>query len=217
MNALTSHPLLIKVADDLASHGWSQQNVFMPTDLTAELAKECRLHHEKGNLQPAAVGRGDEQQIKRSIRGDAINWIEPGDSLAIDRYLRLMKSIQQTLNQHLFLGLDNFECHFARYPVGAFYAKHLDRFQDNDLRVVSSVLYLNEGWLPEYGGELRLHLGEQRYHDILPRAGTMVFFMSGDWVHEVLPATRERLSLTGWFRRYDSSLFAGGLPIQQLE
>ena len=34
-----------------------------------------------------------------------------------------------------------------------------------------------------------------------PAAGTLVVFMSGDFPHEVLPASRERLSLTGWYRR----------------
>ena len=35
----------------------------------------------------------------------------------------------------------------------------------------------------------------------LPQAGTLALFLSADMPHEVLPATRERLSLTGWFRR----------------
>ena len=36
---------------------------------------------------------------------------------------------------------------------------------------------------------------------MLPQAGTLALFLSGEMPHEVLPATRERLSLTGWFRR----------------
>ena len=35
----------------------------------------------------------------------------------------------------------------------------------------------------------------------LPSAGTLVLSISAELPHEVLPATRERLSLTGWFRR----------------
>ena len=31
--------------------------------------------------------------------------------------------------------------------------------------------------------------------------GTLVAFLSSQFEHEVLPATRERCSLTGWFRR----------------
>jgi len=36
---------------------------------------------------------------------------------------------------------------------------------------------------------------------ISPEGGTLVAFLSGRFEHEVLPATRERYSLTGWFRR----------------
>ncbi|MCO6705038.1 2OG-Fe(II) oxygenase, partial [Streptomyces sp. CHB9.2] len=42
---------------------------------------------------------------------------------------------------------------------------------------------------------------ERRHQDVLPLGGSLVCFLSGQLPHEVLPATRERLSLTGWFRR----------------
>jgi SM-20-related protein len=37
--------------------------------------------------------------------------------------------------------------------------------------------------------------------DVLPEGGTLVAFLSERFQHEVLPARRERLALTGWFRR----------------
>jgi SM-20-related protein len=37
--------------------------------------------------------------------------------------------------------------------------------------------------------------------DISPVGSRTVVFLSADMLHEVLPATRDRLSLTGWFRR----------------
>jgi SM-20-related protein len=63
------------------------------------------------------------------------------------------------------------------------------------------VLYLNELWPAEQGGQLRLYLDEERTMEIMPRGGTLVAFLSDRFEHEVLPATRERLSLAGWFRR----------------
>jgi len=33
-----------------------------------------------------------------------------------------------------------------------------------------------------------------------PTGGTLVLFLSERFAHEVLPAKRERLSLTGWFK-----------------
>ena len=38
------------------------------------------------------------------------------------------------------------------------------------------------------------------YVDIFPRAGQLVLFRSAKFWHEVLPARRERFSLTGWLR-----------------
>lgn len=200
------HPLLLRIADDLTDHGWSQQNIFLPDALTTELADECRARARMGLLVPAAVGRGDVMLVREGIRGDSIQWLEAGQSVACDRYLDLLDCLRQTLNRQLFLGLEDFEGHFAQYPVGAFYARHVDRFRDNDRRSVSAVLYLNDHWLPEHGGQLRLHLPE-RTLDIEPQGGCLVVFSSADIPHEVLPATRERLSLTGWFRRRGDSLF----------
>lgn len=201
MSLSINHPLLLRIADDLAERGWSQQNVFLPRDLTVELAAECRQRAENGQLAAAGVGRGAAQAVREGVRGDSIQWIEPGQSAACDRYLGILDALRQTLNQQLFLGLADFEGHFAHYPVGAFYARHVDRFRDDDRRSVSAVLYLNDQWLPQHGGQLRLYLDGERSLDIEPQAGCLVVFRSADLAHEVLPATRERLSLTGWFRR----------------
>ncbi|HBZ96078.1 2OG-Fe(II) oxygenase [Pseudomonas sp. UBA7530] len=187
--------------DDLDSQGWSQRALFAPEILTRELASECRKRERSGELSAASVGRGSAQQVQEGIRGDRIQWLEPGESEACDRYMQLMDELRQTLNQELFLGLEDFECHFACYEPGAFYLRHLDRFRDDDRRTVSAVLYLNDNWQAEQGGALRLYLNDGREHDVLPQAGTLALFLSGEMPHEVLPATRERLSLTGWFRR----------------
>jgi SM-20-related protein len=36
---------------------------------------------------------------------------------------------------------------------------------------------------------------------VLPQGGRLVAFLSDRFEHEVLPARRERMSFTGWFRR----------------
>jgi SM-20-related protein len=122
-------------------------------------------------------------------------------SPACDQYLALMDGLRQGLNRELYLGLDDYECHFAWYPPGAFYQKHLDRFRDDDRRAVSAVFYLNPDWQAEQGGALRLYLADETTRDVQPQAGSLLVFLSADLPHEVLPASRERLSLTGWFRR----------------
>jgi len=36
---------------------------------------------------------------------------------------------------------------------------------------------------------------------VLPQAGTLACFLSGEIPHEVLAAQRPRMSLTGWFKQ----------------
>lgn len=192
---------LTRIVDDLAEHGWSQCDLFIPDSLTRELAAECQQRAASGHLAPAAVGRGADAQVRENVRGDSIQWLETGQAVATDAYLAVMDQLRQFLNQSLYLGLDDYESHFALYPPGAFYQRHVDRFRDDDRRTVSAVLYLNESWLAEQGGALRLYLKDDEMLDVPPLGGRLVIFMSGDLPHEVLPASRERMSLTGWFRR----------------
>jgi SM-20-related protein len=207
MQIPSDHPLLLQIVDDLATSGWSQQNIFLSQDLTRALAAECRKRAAEGELAPAAVGRGPSSEIREGIRGDHIQWIEPGQAEVCDSYLALMDSLREALNRGLFLGLEDFESHFAMYPPGAFYLKHVDRFRDDDRRMVSAVVYLNDAWLPEQGGQLRMYLDEGAQYDVVPIGGCLVVFLSGEVPHEVLPASRERLSLTGWFRRRGNEPF----------
>jgi len=200
-------PLLLRIVDDLAERGWSQQPLFLSDNLTRELALECRKRAAEGELAPAAVGRGPAQEVREGIRGDHIQWLEPGQAEPCDLYMELMDSLRQALNRGLFMGLEDFESHFALYPPGAFYRRHVDRFRDDDKRMVSAVIYLNDAWQPDHGGQLRMFFKDGTEYDVQPDGGCLVVFLSGDMPHEVLPATRDRLSLTGWFRRRGNEPF----------
>ncbi|MCE4069070.1 2OG-Fe(II) oxygenase [Pseudomonas nitroreducens] len=199
-------PLLQSIVDGLADKGWSQQDAFLPDALIAQLAAECRARDASGKLAAAAIGRREGQAVREAIRGDRIQWLEPGQSEACDLYLGALDALRRQINRALFLGLEDFEGHFALYPPGAFYQKHLDRFRDDDRRTVSVVFYLNRDWPVAQGGELRMYLPDERTLDLPPLAGRLVVFLSGDFPHEVLPASHERLSLTGWFRRRGDAL-----------
>jgi SM-20-related protein len=189
----------------LALHGWSQQNLFLSDELTLALAVECRVEAAGGALAPAAVGRGAARAVHTEIRGDRILWLKAGQSAACDSYLLIMEEMRVALNREFFLGLESYESHFAHYAPGAAYQKHLDRFRDDDLRTVSVVIYLNPDWPVEQGGALRLHPLDAPSSDVSPLGGRLVVFLSADMPHEVLPATHDRLSLAGWFRRRPSN------------
>ncbi|WP_394237128.1 2OG-Fe(II) oxygenase [Pseudomonas anguilliseptica] len=207
MTTDTHSALLTRIVDDLAEQGWSLQPQFIAPSLTLELAEECRKRAAQGALAPAGVGRGAQQQIREGVRGDHIQWLEAGQAEACDQYLQVFDELRVALNQGLYLGLEDFEGHFALYPPGAFYQKHVDRFRDDDRRAVSAVFYLNEDWQAEQGGALRLYLPNGETRDVLPQAGSLLLFLSADMPHEVLPANRDRLSLTGWFRRRGNGPF----------
>jgi SM-20-related protein len=83
------------------------------------------------------------------------------------------------------------------YPEGSFYKRHLDQFNRDDHRKLSVICYLNENWLENHGGQLRIYPDNQAI-DFFPIAGRLVCFRSDQIEHEVLPATRTRLSITGW-------------------
>ena len=120
--------------------------------------------------------------------------------------MNITQQLQDAINQRFYLGLFDFEVHFALYPANAFYKRHLDQHKNQDTRVLTAITYLNENWHQDDGGELQLYLNNGKTISVEPKAGTFVCFMSADFEHEVLPAKRERASLTGWFRKRIKSL-----------
>jgi SM-20-related protein len=184
----------------LRRDGWARADGLVSPALLLALAQEARGHRDAGRLEPAATGRG-EGRARAGLRGDATLWLDdPSCGQAATRLLALLDGLRESLDRRLILGLHEVEAHFAHYPPGAAYVRHRDRFADDDARVLSLTCYLNDDWPDDAGGALRLHL-PQGAHDIAPRAGTVVLFLSDEIEHEVLPATRERWSIAGWFRR----------------
>lgn len=196
------------IIDTLAEHGYIVVRDFLPAEKITALAAEAKNLLAVGNMRRARAGSDINAQPDNSVRGDYIHWLEETDSSAAasdiqQEYFGLMKTLREQINRELFLGLAEIESHFTIYPPGAIYRKHIDQFRGREERQLSSILYLNQNWIPEHGGELRLYLdgsNDTPYLDIAPQGGTLVLFLSGRFWHEVLPATRERISLTGWFR-----------------
>lgn len=172
----------------------------LPLALASELARECRADTLQG-FHPAGTGRQQGHQLDASVRSDEIRWLD-AETPASKSYLAFMESLRATLNSRLFLGLFDYECHYARYVPGAFYRKHLDAFAGNRNRVLSTVLYLNEEWPAAAGGELRIYAagGESVLETVEPLHNRLIVFLSERFPHEVLPTSHVRHSLTGWFR-----------------
>ncbi|WP_350494820.1 2OG-Fe(II) oxygenase [Neopusillimonas aromaticivorans] len=68
-----------------------------------------------------------------------------------------LAELRQTLNQQYYLGLRSEEFHLARYDSGYGYSRHLDQHRNSPHRKISAVLYLNDDWNDDDGGELCLY------------------------------------------------------------
>lgn len=191
--------------DSLASQGYAVWEDFLSPVQTAALYQQATQRQAEGAFRPAAIGRGTGREVLAEKRNDTVLWLEPDDpSPPVQAFWHTSLRLQAALNQALFLGLRRGEFHLACYPPGGHYRRHLDRFRDDDGRVVSTVFYLNPDWTTDDGGTLRLWPQAQDLQytqDIAPRGGRLVLFLSDRIWHEVLPARRPRWSLTGWLRR----------------
>lgn len=186
------------IADGLADTGFVVvDNFLLPAEVEQILEldefNDVSLHFSK-----AGIGKNTTRQINETIRGDYIKWIDKAKApVPLLNYFEKLEQLIAFINQSLFLSLKDLELHLTVYPEGTFYKKHLDQFRIDDHRKLSVICYLNKDWLPEHGGELRMYLPNGPL-DILPGAGKLVCFRSDQIEHEVLPATRERRSITGW-------------------
>ena len=188
------------LAEALAGPGWAIAPGFLDATCWRELAALARGRDAGGEFRAAAVGAGAARAVRTDVRGDRILWVY-APALGVEQALfAQLEQLRLALNAALLLGALDVECHYAIYGAGARYARHLDRSPAGAERVVSLVLYLNDDWAAGDGGALRLYASDG-VHDLVPAGGTLVLFASERIEHEVLPARRDRLSLTGWFRR----------------
>jgi SM-20-related protein len=188
----------------LTGQGWCVIPDFIPDELVRELQQQARHYWQQDAFRQAGVGQAGNFAIHDRIRTDRVMWLDPVNATGgLRHYLDLLDELKWLINRTLYLGLIEYEGHVAFYPPGTYYRKHLDQFQGDNLRTVTAILYLNDDWYEADGGQLRIYtdVDQQQYQEILPHAGQLVTFLSAHFVHEVMPANRERLSITGWFKQ----------------
>jgi SM-20-related protein len=198
--------LFESISNDLVNKGYSIRPYALPKDLTTLLLQQItELPDEK--FKRAGIGRAKDHIVNDFIRTDEICWIT-NHSDAGCAWIKWAGSLQTYLNKRLFLGLFSFESHFSHYAKGDFYKKHKDAFKGEGNRVLSVVVYLNQNWSADDGGELIIYDNQSPISSIIdnskitiaPSFGTIVVFLSEEFPHEVLPAMRDRFSIAGWFR-----------------
>lgn len=190
------------ILQDIEQQGWSVQEDFFSKELIHNLKETLTAVHRQGDFKQAGIGRKNNFHIEHSIRSDEISWFDENNLNESQKiFLTITQQLQESINEKFYLGLFELEVHFALYAPNAFYKRHLDQHENQDTRVITVITYLNENWKDEDGGELQLYLKDGKTMTVSPNAGTLVCFMSAEFEHEVLPAKRERASLTGWFRK----------------
>ncbi len=191
-------PLVEGPGLELLAAGLAVRDDFLSPAAVQGLIDCAQRRRERGDFMGAQIG-GAEARLRRleDVRGDSTCWLEEPLFDAERRLHGDIEALRQDLNREAFLGLSDLEWHYACYPPGKGYARHVDQLRGRDTRRVSVVVYLNQRWHPGDGGELRVFDGDD-YRDIEPVAGRLVCFLSEGREHAVLPTAVERWSITGW-------------------
>ncbi|WKV13872.1 2OG-Fe(II) oxygenase [Marivirga harenae] len=193
---ISSNKLLLAI-DQLSEIGYYVWDDFVSLEDVKNLVSIANEGRLSGDFKKAGIGKQALFQLDKSIRGDFIQWIDRGSKHEIvKKFLDQIELLKDKLNETCYLGIKDFETHFAIYPENTFYKKHVDRFQQNAHRVISFVLYLNENWEDGHGGELALY-PSGTIEKVQPFAGRLLLFRS-ELEHEVLMSYKTRYSITGW-------------------
>ncbi len=148
-------------------------------------------------LKKAGIGTQQDFQVKAEIRGDFIYWLDEERDKALGSFFQLKDELIQNITRLCYLSLSGSEFHIAKYPVGSFYHRHLDQFQERTNRQITVLIYLNGSWKKGDGGELVIYRDNQE-KIVEPIAKRLLLFKSDTIEHEVLKTNVPRYSLTGW-------------------
>lgn len=188
-----------ELIENLLEKGFgSVDNWFTQVEIQ-NLREELLNRYNNDDFKVAGIGNQLEFQLAKSIRNDEILWLYRDRTVEVEKcFFQKLDGFKDYLNRTCFAGINETEFHYAVYNPGSFYKRHVDRFQNDDRRRFSMVLYLTDNWQDGDGGELMIYKPDTEVK-IQPKAGTVVFFDSA-LEHEVLVSRTERLSLTGWMK-----------------
>lgn len=201
------NPLYEKIIEQIQTSGFAICDDFFDESTINRLQGELFQKLENNSFKEASIGNNNLNQIAKSIRADNIFWINESLSTAAEKiFFDKINHFVNYLNKHCFTGISSTEFHYAHYPTGAFYKKHLDVFNSDNSRKFSVILYLNsEQWHPCYGGALKFYFKDESL-EILPQPGRFVVFESRTLEHEVLKVHKERFSITGWLKTKNNKI-----------
>lgn len=178
-------------------------NDFLSSQLSIGLKKNLESLYNKEELRLGGIGNRHSFGINQEIRSDKIFWLDRNNFRDSEKeFFNLIDSFATYLNRTCFAGIKSYEFHYALYEKGTYYKKHLDQFKKDQGRAFSMIIYLNEGWVKEDGGELKIYKGTE-VQFVSPDNQKCVFFKSDELYHEVVVTNKSRMSITGWLKTTD--------------
>jgi SM-20-related protein len=186
--------------DALAGPGYVEIPNYAGAQTVLGLRSARDQRQRLGQFRPAAVGGGINRSARPNVRGDSIAWVDHPVGEVETSFFARLEQLRVASNRSLMAGLESLEMHFASFPSGSGYARHIDQSPMGVDRVLSVIYYLNPDWQLGDGGELAIDTTDGTVL-IKPIADTLVVFLSEKFAHQVLPAVRERHSMAGWFLR----------------
>ncbi|GAA0875462.1 2OG-Fe(II) oxygenase [Wandonia haliotis] len=194
------NPLYEEIISGLINENFAVFDGFFDENMLEALTSRLEYHLEEERLRTAGIGNKELVSIDKQIRSDKILWLKDHPEHPVEKeFMDGVAAFSEYMNRTCFAGIQGGEFHYACYEEGAFYKRHIDRFMNDNSRKYSIITYLNKDWQPEDGGELVLYL-EDRTLLLRPEFGKTILFKSDLIEHEVLPAKRRRLSITGWLK-----------------
>ncbi|WP_304139852.1 2OG-Fe(II) oxygenase [Mesonia mobilis] len=200
------NPLYESIIEDLLQRKYSVIDNFFSTEEVEVLRNGLLAKYEEDQFKKSAIGNKTNELVEKEIRGDFILWLNEAEAGTVENvFFNRVNNLVDYLNRTCFMGILHKEFHYAVYPEGTFYKRHLDTFQNDGRRKLSVVCYLNdETWLEENGGELTIYVdenGEEKAIDLYPFPGRVVIFESQELEHEVQRVKHsKRFSITGWLK-----------------
>lgn len=191
--------------DHLAEDDYVVVDDFLPDELYDQIMTFFSDAEKSDRLKKAGIGSSGEFQIKSSVRGDFIYWLDEERDQELQDFFELKNELIEKLRRFCFLSLSGSEFHIAKYPEGSHYDRHLDQFNERSNRQITVLIYLNKNWKKGDGGELVIYQDEKEIL-VEPVAKRLLLFKSDVIEHEVLKTNVPRYSLTGWLLHQPESV-----------
>jgi SM-20-related protein len=184
--------LLPEISEDLCRCGFSVKDNAFTEEVIQALTAEFEDKLLSQNFTPARVGRSFGPTLNSDIRSDVIYWL--GKESLWDT---IVKEMIPFFNRELFIGINDYEFHYALYKESGHYDYHFDENPNSSSqtrRLLTILLYLNQNWDENWGGKLEIENGRA----FSPNWNRLIVFESSKFKHRVAPTQKLRRSLTGW-------------------